>query len=279
MAPQTPLHDQELKKLPIDSLESNPFQPRDKIKKEDIQELSESIKTHGVIEPLVVAKTPAGYQIIAGERRWRAAKMAGLKEVPASIIKTTPRQMLELALVENVQRQNLHAIERAKGFQQLMKEFNLSIKEIAERISKSQSYVSNSLRLLGLPDLIKDAVINGSISEGHARALTSLEQEDDQIQTYKDIVRNKASVRGAEEMVRKKKDENKDVPEYLKRPSTEEKNEQNEVIKRILEDQCRSPLKLSLRRSGVQTRLAITLRGTERQTDLDLDKILGFFKK
>lgn len=279
MPPKSPQHGQELKKLPIDSLESNPFQPRDRIKKEDIQELSDSIKNHGIVEPLVVARTPAGYQIIAGERRWRAAMMAGLEEVPASIIKTTPRQMLELALVENVQRQNLHAIERAKGFQQLLREFDLSIKEIAQRISKSQSYVSNSLRLLGLPDLIKDAVIDGSISEGHARALASLEVEEDQIQTYKEIVDKKASVRGAEEMVRKIKAENEDVPEYLKRPPAKEKNEQIEVIKRILEDQCRSPIKVSLRRSGVQTRVSITLRGTERQTDLDLKKILNFFKK
>lgn len=272
-------HDQELMKLPINSLESNPFQPRDKIKKEEIMELSESIKTHGVIEPLVVAKTPAGYQIIAGERRWRAAKMAGLKVVPASVIKTTPRQMLELALVENVQRQNLHAIERAKGFQQLMREFDLSVKEIAQRISKSQSYVSNSLRLLGLPDLIKDAVIEGSISEGHARALSSLGQEDDQIKTYREIVKSKASVRGAEEMVRRRKADNDDAPDYLKRPPSEEKNEQIEVVKRILADQCRSPLKVSLRRSSVQTRLSITLRGTERQTDLDLERILKYFKK
>ncbi len=270
---------QQLMTLPVNSLETNPFQPRETIQSEEIVELSNSIKTHGVIEPLVVAKTPAGYQIIAGERRWRAAKMAGLEEVPASVIVTTPRQMLELALVENVQRQDLHAIERAKGFQQLIREFDLSVKEIAERVGKSQSYVSNSLRLLGLPDLVKDGVIEGEISEGHARALASLEDERAQIQTYKEIVEKHASVRGAEELVRKKKEKVDDLPDYLKRPSSQKKTKKIKLLLTTLKKHCKNPVSITLRQSSMQSRLSITLKGTERQIEKDLNLILDRLNK
>ena len=169
-------------KLSINELQSNPFQPRDSIKNEDLQELVQSIRAHGVIEPLVVAQTPAGYHLIAGERRSRAAKLAGLTEVPVTIMKTTPRVMLELALVENVQREDLNSIERATGFQQLIREFNMTVGEFSQRIGKSSSYVSSSIRLLTLPDIIEDAVSGGDISEGHARGLVSLEIDATQIE-------------------------------------------------------------------------------------------------
>lgn len=263
-----------LQYLEIGQLETNPFQPRERIKTEDIQELSESIRQHGVIEPLVVAQTPAGFQIIAGERRWRAAKLANLKEVPVSIIKTTPRQMLELALVENVQRQDLHAIERAKGFQQLMREFGLKVTQVAQRIGKSPSYISNSLKLLELPDLIKDAVINGSLTEGHARALSSLETESEQIECYRQIISDKSSVRDAEAMVRNKKDEKAVLPKYLKKPSVVVKNEVLVKVKKQLSSELKAPVSLNLRRSGTQTRLTITLKGDERQTESSLKSLL-----
>ena len=205
--------------------------------------------------------------------------MAGLEEVPASVIVTTPRQMLELALVENVQRQDLHAIERAKGFQQLIREFDLSVKEIAERVGKSQSYVSNSLRLLGLPDLVKDGVIEGEISEGHARALASLEDERAQIQTYKEIVEKHASVRGAEELVRKKKEKVDDLPDYLKRPSSQKKTKKIKLLLTTLKKQCKNPISITLRQSSMQSRLSITLKGTERQIEKDLNLILDRLNK
>jgi len=263
-----------LQYLSVDQLETNPFQPRERIKTEEIQELSDSIKEHGVIEPLVVAQTPAGFQIIAGERRWRAAKLANLKEVPVSIIKTTPRQMLELALVENVQRKDLHAIERAKGFQQLMREFGLKVSEVAQKIGKSPSYISNSLKLLELPDLIKDAVINGTISEGHARALSSLETESEQIECYRQIINDKSSVRDAEAMVRVKKDEKAILPSHLKKPSTVVKNEVLGKVKQQLSDHLKAPVLLTLRRSSTQTRLAITLKGDELETERSLKKLM-----
>ncbi len=268
-----------LQYLSIDQLETNPFQPRERIKTEEIQELSDSIKEHGVIEPLVVAQTPAGFQIIAGERRWRAAKLANLKEVPVSIIKTTPRQMLELALVENVQRKDLHAIERAKGFQQLMREFGLKVSEVAQRIGKSPSYISNSLKLLELPDLIKDAVINGTITEGHARALSSLETESEQIECYRQIIDEKSSVRDAEAMVRVKKDEKAIVPSHLRKPSVAVKNEALTNIKKQLSNQLKAPVSLNLRRSSAQTRLSITLKGDERETERSLKTLLELLDK
>lgn len=143
---------EEIIKIDVNELQANPLQPRGAITPESLVDLVDSIKEHGILEPLVVAKTPAGYQIIAGERRWRAAKLAGLTHVPAVIRETSPKGMLEMALVENVQRVDLNPLDRAKGFERLQSEFALSTTDIASRIGKSVAYVSNSLRLLTLPD-------------------------------------------------------------------------------------------------------------------------------
>ncbi len=132
--------------LPIDHLQPNPLQPRGSIATDTLEDLVTSIKQHGILEPLVIAQTPAGYQIIAGERRWRASKLAGLTQVPVIIKETTPQGMLEMALIENVQRSDLNPIERAKAFDRLAIEFNLSTTQISERIGKSAPYVSNTLR-------------------------------------------------------------------------------------------------------------------------------------
>ena len=161
--------------LDIDLLQANPLQPRGIIIPESLNDLAGSIREHGILEPLVVAKTPAGYQIIAGERRWRAAKTLGLKTVPVLIKETTPQGMMEMALVENVQREDLNPIDRAQAFIRLMEEFGLTNKEIAQRISKSAAYISNSIKLLKLPDALKDGLLSGLITEGHARALASIE--------------------------------------------------------------------------------------------------------
>jgi ParB family chromosome partitioning protein len=277
---QTNRSQSELLMLSIKELEPNPFQPREQIQTEDIQELANSIKEHGVIEPLVIAKTPAGYQIIAGERRWRAAKLAGIKLVPCSVIKTTPKQMLELALVENVQRQDLHAIERAKGFQRLAGEFGYSVAQIAQKIAKSGAYVSNSLRLLTLPDLIKDAVIDGEISEGHARALVSMTSEPEQIRCFRRIVSEHASVRGAEEIVRREKEQHQEhLPPYLRTSVPPSKDKIIKKIEQTLQKELRSPVKLRLTRSIVQTRLTITIKGSAKRTDGDLQTIVRLLKQ
>lgn len=195
----------EVVQIPVDQLQPNPLQPRGSITPESLVDLVDSIKEHGILEPLVVAKTPAGYQIIAGERRWRASRLAGLTHVPSIIRETSPKGMLEMALVENVQRIDLNALDRAKGFERLMAEFSLSTSEIAVRIGKSVAYVSNSIRLLTLPDALKDGLLSGLITEGHARALAAIDDPDLMVEAYKIILKESGSVRRAEELARRMK--------------------------------------------------------------------------
>lgn len=195
--------DEQIYELEIDLLQPNPLQPRGLISPESLSELADSVRTHGVLEPLVVAKTPAGYQIIAGERRWRASKLVGLPKVPVIIRETSPQGMLEMAIVENVQRTDLNPLERAQAYTRLMEEFGLTNAEIADRVSKSPSYISNTIRLLTLPDALKDAVMSGATTEGHVRALSGLEDTHLIIETYKEVLRRNLSVRGTEELVRK----------------------------------------------------------------------------
>ena len=189
---------EEVIQIPVSDLQANPLQPRGVITPESLVDLVDSIKEHGVLEPLVVAKTPAGYQIIAGERRWRASKLAGLSHVPAIIRETSPKGMLEMALVENVQRVDLNPLDRAKGFERLMNEFGLTTSEIAVRIGKSVAYVSNTMRLLTLPDALKDGLLSGLITEGHARALSSIDDTSLMIEAYKIILRESGSARRGE---------------------------------------------------------------------------------
>ncbi len=190
--------------IEINLLQPNPLQPRGLIMPEALAELVSSIQEHGILEPLIVAKTPAGLQIIAGERRWRAAKIIGLSHVPAIVKETTNQGMLEMALVENVQREDLNPLERAQAFMRLMNDFNLTSKEISQRVSKSESYVSNSIRLLSLPDALKDGLLTGLISEGHARALVGLDPKT-MVDAYKALLREGGSVRRAEELARQYK--------------------------------------------------------------------------
>lgn len=189
--------------LELDLLQPNPLQPRGLITPESLSELADSIRAHGVLEPLVVAKTPAGFQIIAGERRWRASKLIGLTKVPVIIRETSPQGMLEMAIVENVQRIDLNPLERAQAYTRLMDEFALTNAEISERVSKSPSYISNTIRLLTLPDAIKDALMSGATTEGHARALAALEDPKLIIEGYKEVLKRNLSVRGTEELVRR----------------------------------------------------------------------------
>jgi ParB family chromosome partitioning protein len=267
---------QTIQSLAVEVLQPNPFQPRDKIKKEDIQELADSIKIYGVLEPLVVAETPAGFQIIAGERRWRAAQLAGLTEVPAIIKKTTPKEMLELAIIENVQRTDLGPLERAQAFYQLMRDFNLGVADIAQRISKSQAYVSNCLKLLKLPDAIKDGLAGGMITEGHARAIFGIDEQSSMIGIYKQILKENASVRRAEELARQYKQQTSTSPMYRLRPTTTKVSdpkirEWENRLKELLT--TKSEVKLS--RSQRNTRITITLVGDPEETQKDLEKFIA----
>ncbi|OGJ16641.1 MAG: hypothetical protein A2632_01080 [Candidatus Pacebacteria bacterium RIFCSPHIGHO2_01_FULL_46_16] len=264
--------------LAVSYLEPNPFQPRNKIAEADILELADSIKQFGVLEPLVVANTPAGYQIIAGERRWRAAKIAGLSEVPVIIKKTSPREMLEIALIENVQRTNLSAIERAQAFQQLQRDFSFSVADIARRISKSSSYVSNTLKLLTLPDAIKDGLLGGSISEGHARAISGILDEPTMVAVYKRILKENASVRRAEELARHAKEESGD-PKFRTSPGVYAiDNSKLKHWEKTLQRMLAAKSKLKLVRTDRQTKISITLKGDVDQTQKDLEKIMSIIE-
>ncbi|MFH2118197.1 MAG: ParB/RepB/Spo0J family partition protein [Candidatus Paceibacterota bacterium] len=261
--------------IAIDQLQTNPFQPREKVKESQLNDLVKSIKTYGILEPLVVAETPAGFQIIAGERRWQAAKLAGLKEVPVHIKKTTPQGMLEMALVENVQRVGLNPIERAQAFQRLTREFTMPAFELAERIGKSSAYVSNTIKLLELPDAITDGLVSNKISEGHARALASIENEETAVECYKIVIKEKASVRRAEELARRFKEElQKNHLRVVPKDQVVQQDERINDWEKGLNSVFRVPTKLKLSRSKNQTRVTITLKGSPKATEGDLEKIM-----
>jgi len=200
-------NDSRIHELSPNELQSNPLQPRGVITQESLSDLVESIREQGIIEPIVVAETPAGYQIIAGERRWRAAKILGLAKVPVLVKKTTPQGMLEMAIVENVQREDLNPIERALAYKRLIDEFGLGTNEVAKRVGKSAPTVSNTIRLLSLPDAIKDALVAGVITEGHVRPLISLGDPKLMLEVFKKILRENSTVRETEELARKVKGE------------------------------------------------------------------------
>lgn len=261
--------------IEVNNLQSNPLQPRGVITPESLTDLVDSIKEHGVLEPLVVAKTPAGYQIIAGERRWRAAKVAGLASVPAIIKETSPRGMLEMALVENVQREDLNALDRAKAFVRLIEEFGLTNKEISQRISKSSAYISNSIRLLALPDALKDGLLSGLITEGHARALASIDDTKLMIEAYKVILRESGSVRRAEEIARRMKKKAKQPIKNEDKKSPHIISEEFDKIRDEIHQTLGSDkdIVVKLTRSRAQTKLFITLKGNLEKTESNLQKI------
>ena len=196
--------------VPIEFIVPNPWQPRGSIPEETLQELAASIREHGLIQPLVVVRTSsedpltgeAEYQLIAGERRWQAAKLAGLTAVPVIIKDATPQEMLELALVENLQRADLNPLEEALGYRQLMDEFGLTQEQVAERVGKSRAAVANAVRLLRLPDAVKTKLVGLEISEGHARALLALEDENSQVEALEMVLKRGLNVRQTEDLVR-----------------------------------------------------------------------------
>ena len=185
--------------LPIYKVEPNPDQPRQDFDPEELQALADSIAVHGVIQPLTVRALDSGYyQIIAGERRWRAARMAQLSEVPVIVLEADDKKAMELALIENLQRQDLNPVEEALGYQSLMEEYSLTQEETAARVGKSRPAVANSLRLLGLCPQVLDMVKNGTITAGHARAILTLKTEKKQMEAAQKIISLALSVRQAE---------------------------------------------------------------------------------
>ncbi|MCR4679207.1 MAG: ParB/RepB/Spo0J family partition protein [Lachnospiraceae bacterium] len=203
--------------IKISKIEPNRDQPRKNFDKEALEALSDSIRQHGVISPITVQKKGDRYIIIAGERRWRAARMAGLTEIPAYVGDYSEREIAELSLIENIQREDLNPIEEAQAYKRLMTEFNLKQEEVAERVSKSRSAITNTMRLLKLSEEVQKYLIDGTLSEGHARALLGTEDVEAQNKLAKKVIDEKLSVRDIEKLIK-----NLGKPEKSKTPANKE---------------------------------------------------------
>ncbi len=218
--------------LKLNLIEPNSEQPRKNFDEESLQELADSIKQYGILQPLIVQKKGNHYEIIAGERRWRAAKLAGITDVPVLIREYDKQQTMEIALIENIQRADLNPIEEAQAFQQLIQEFHLTQEEIANRVSKNRATITNSMRLLKLDVRVQDMLADGKISSGHARALLGLEEGERQYQVAVKITEEKLSVRDVEKLVK-----------MMNRPPKEKKPEKGpdiDLIYRQVEDKLKS---------------------------------------
>ncbi len=223
------LDDKERKALGITEIEldrivPNEYQPRKVFNDEKLKELAASIKEQGVIQPVIVHRTGSGYQLIAGERRWRASRLAGLKTVPALIKDATKRELLEMALIENIQREDLNPLEAAEAYKRLQDEFKLTQEDLAKRVGKERSTVTNFLRILGLPKEIKQELATGALTMGHAKAILSLERVRDQMQAALKVVKKGLSVREAEILASR-----------LKNPQREKKARLSHELKAIEE--------------------------------------------
>ncbi|SMC00185.1 chromosome partitioning protein, ParB family [Thermanaeromonas toyohensis ToBE] len=190
--------------LPVDTIVAGKHQPREDFDREKLEELVNSIRAHGVIQPIVVRPLGEGrYELVAGERRWRACQLAGLREIPALVRQLDEREVREIALIENVQREDLNPLEEAKAYQALLVEYGLTQEEIASRVGKSRPVIANALRLLQLPLAVQEMLRQGQLSAGHARALLSLEDPELQVRAAAEVVNRKLSVRETEELVRR----------------------------------------------------------------------------
>lgn len=217
----------------LSMVEPNGEQPRKNFDEDSLLELAESIKQFGLLQPIIVQDRKNHYEIIAGERRWRAAKMAGLKEIPVIIKNLTNQEIVEISLIENIQREDLNPIEEAQAYKRLLEEFNLKQDEVAERVSKSRTAVTNSMRLLKLCDEVQQMVINEMISTGHARALLSIEDPEEQYMIAQKVFDEKMSVREVEKLV-------KDLHKPEKAPKKE--NKSLEVIYQNIENRLKESL-------------------------------------
>ncbi len=248
----------------IDEIFPGKFQPRKVFGEEGINELAQSIKEKGVIQPLVVRRTDSGYELIAGERRWRASRKAGIKDVPAIVVNVNDRESLELALVENLQREDLNALEEAQAYKKLLDEFNYSQEEVAHRVGKNRTTVNNALRLLKLPKEIREELSKGTISAGHARALLALEMPAAQRETCRKIIKYGMSVRAAERTVKNFNKRDREKKKVLKPASI-----------RSLEDELKRVLgtKVEIKSKGKGGKIEIEFYSLE-----DIDRILDVLR-
>ncbi len=201
-----PEQSERLRDVEVSKVRPNPFQPRENFDPTALQELKQSISEKGIIQPISVRVANSGYELIAGERRLRAVSELGLDRIPAYVMEvTTDEEMIELSLIENIQRENLNAVDEAKGYQTLVIKFNLTQDEVAKKVGKDRTTITNSLRILRLPKIIQDSLIKDEISAGHARALLTLSKKEDQVNLWKQTLKKKYSVRQIENIVKAEK--------------------------------------------------------------------------
>ncbi len=229
-----------LREIPVSSVVPNPFQPRETFDPTALEELKQSIAENGVIQPITVREVDSGYELIAGERRLRAVRELGLDRIPAYVLEVnTDEEMLELSLIENIQRENLNPIDEANGYQTLITKCKLTQEEVARKVGKDRSTITNALRILKLPKVVQDSLVKGEISAGHARALLGLDSASEQIALWKKTVKNKYSVRQVENLVKK-----------MNEPAPSKKAKANRKLSPALqevEDRLRSALSTQVR--------------------------------
>ena len=248
--------------IDLDRIVPNEYQPRKNFNDEKLKELAASIKEQGVIQPVIVHKAGSGYELIAGERRWRASRLAGLKTIPALIKEASRRELLEMALIENIQREDLNALEAAEAYKRLQDEFKLTQEDLARRVGKDRSTITNFLRMLGLPKEVKSRLVSGELSMGHAKAILSLDRVRDQIQAASIIVKRGLSVREAEALALR-----------FKNPPREKKPRLSHELK-ALEEKLKKLLgtKVSITAKATGGRIVIEYYSAE-ELDRILDKI------
>ncbi len=228
--------------LPVHSIYPNPFQPRQQFRDEELQALADSIKMHGLLQPILVRPKEDGYELVAGERRWRAAQLAGLTEIPAIVRPCSDDELLALALIENLQREDLNPLEEAQAYKTLMERFGLTQETIAERVGKSRAAVANTLRLLSLPEPIKRALRDETITEGHARALLGASDEGVMMEAFQQVLKHNLSVRQTEMLIqrltkKRRRRERTTDPHLL-------------ALQQILEERLQMPVRLRRGRKG-----------------------------
>lgn len=251
--------------IDINKVEPNKDQPRKTFNEDSLIELSESIKQHGIVQPLVVAKRDDYFEIIAGERRWRAAKLAGMRKVPVVVKDYSPQEIMEIALIENIQREDLNPVEEAMAYQRLIKEYNLKQDEVAERVSKSRTAITNSIRLLKLDERVQSMLVEENISSGHARALLAIKDNDEQYNIAMKIFDEKLSVRETEKLIKSLGKE--------KKAGKKKEELKNEFVYRDLEEKLKmiTGTKVIINRKTEKSgRIEI-----EYYTPEDLEKIIG----
>ena len=265
-----------INEIPVEKIKPNPLQPRNEFKIEKLEELADTIRTYGVIQPIIVQKRKDDFILVAGERRFRAAKIAGLETIPALIKDYDKNQLMEITLVENLQREDLNPIEEAAAYKRLVEEFSLSQEEIGRKLGKSRSAIANALRLLSLCDEVKNYLVQGELSAGQARPLLALENDEEQINYAVKIIKNNMSARQVEDLIKEYKKKNKkqinDEDKGLQIKEKEKEKKLKEFFIKDLEDSLRKAYgaKVSIKNGAGEGRVTLFYYGDE-----DLERLIS----